>query len=177
MGGSFTDALDTEYKFIALDGIEFMNFWNNELQNPENKDSFPVPAVFFEFNSAENETQNLKTATTNKLATTKDATQFTLHCIGGKYRSEARDEDYLDLIDLADTIYRRINGKNFANCKNIHRIDEYQDIDSAVLMDWTMIFECYLSNIGETELEDANAPVGTVTPEIQSINFDPNPYL
>ena len=173
MGGDFLDACETKYFFAPVEGVKMFSFWNSELLNPETKDSFPVSSVFFEFSSGPNTTQELKIAETNELATTKDMVQFKLHHIGGKYRAECRDEDYLDLIDLADLVYRRINGKTFANCKNIHRIDEFQDINNAVLMDWTAVYECNLSNIGETDLTET----GPVEVEIQQIELDPKPYI
>lgn len=173
LGGEFTDACDTVFNYECIEGVKSFEFWNSELLNPHTKDSFPAGSIFMEFSGSPLVRYDLKTKDTENPATTKDLVRFVLHHIGGKYRAERRYEDYLDLIDLADLTYRRLNGKNFANCKSIHRVDEFQDTNSAVLMDWSAVYECNLSNIGETDLTET----GNVTAEIQQINLDPNPYI
>jgi len=176
LGGTWQDQLGTDHIYTGVTTVQYVNFWNSELTTVSDKDSFPVPAIFFEFTNSPLSTTFARTTLTLDRATTKDEVNFILHFIGAKLRSEERDEDYLDLIDLSDSVYKIINGKSFANCKNIQRIDEIQDINSSVLMDWQSFYKCTLANIGET-LDQQEISAGTVEPEIQQITLDPNPHL
>ena len=128
-GGTFTNCLSKEYVLPGIkDGaenkIKHYMFWNSELINPDQKDNYPNPSVFFEYSNSENVIVQQRISETYDRSNTKDLTEFTLHVIVDKARSKDRDEDYLEQIDLADEIYNAIQGKSFAGVKNINRIRE-----------------------------------------------------
>ncbi len=158
LGGDYTDGFEAESTFEALAPIKYMNFWNSELTGPEAKDNYPVFALFFELSNSQNYLQYQKTGETDNVATTKDLTEFTLHLVSPKLRSEQRDEDYLEMLDTADLIFNRIQDKTAAGIQNIKRIRESQDINNKVLMDWQMVFTVNLTNCGSTDLVDAQDP-------------------
>ena len=158
LGGTFTDACDIEYTFTGVEEIKFFMFWNSELLNTDTKDGFPTPAVFFEYSNSELELIQQRISETYDIATWKDITEFTLHLIYKKARSEDREEDYLEQIDLADKVTRAIQGKSLTYIKNIRRIRENQDNNSQVDMDWQITFITNTTNEGESSLVDANDP-------------------
>jgi len=172
LGGTYIDYLNNTYTYAALTSIRHYGFWNNELTNPDKKDTYPVPAVFFEVANTNLLRQESKTNISEKNATTKDNAEFILHLIMGKFSSEVRENDYLDQIDLADTITNRITGRNCANIHNIRRISERQDPNSEVLMDWQMTFNATITNIGLTVQVDANdEEVNPEAPVLQEFNL------
>ena len=159
LGGTYTDGFDEAKTFVAIAALKHMGFWNSELINPELKDNYPVFAVFFEFSNSDNYLINQKTNETSSYATTKDLVQFALHLISPKNRSEDRDEDYLEMIDLADLIYRRMQDRSAAGIQDIRRVREFMDINNTVLMDWQIVFNVNLTNCGDTDQVDANDPL------------------
>lgn len=157
MTGTFTDCLDNVYTFTTDLGVKHFGFWNSQIANPSQHSNFPAPAVFFELSGNDLMQQHLKVSITEDRATVKDDITFKLHFIGGKQRSEdATEDDYLDLIDLADSVFAILNGRSFSGCKDIFRTDEVQDIESRVLMDYQATYKCQLINFGTSDRVDAN---------------------
>jgi len=156
LGGAYTDLLESEHTFEPLEFIKHFSFWNSELLEPEQKDNYPVFAVFFDFFNSDINTQYQKTSETNDLATTKDLIEFTLHLISPKHSAENRETDYLDMLDNAELIYKRLHQKSAAGIKDIRKVRESMDINNSVLMDWQIVFAVNLTNCGETSLVDAS---------------------
>ena len=173
LGGNYTDGLEEIKTFEALAPIKHLGFWNSELTEPEQKDTYPVFALFFEFSNSQNYLQYQKTGETDNVATTKDLAEFTLHLVSPKLRSEQRDEDYLEMLDTADLIFNRIQDKTAAGIQNIKRIRESQDINNEVLMDWQMVFTVNLTNCGNSDLVNAQDPeVNPSAPVEQDIQME-----
>jgi len=156
-GGTYTDEIrDVDYIFAGIPGIKFFGVWNSESASAETKDNYPTPAVFFEWSKVDKSMSQTRQRITDDYATSKDDVNFTLYVISGKYRSENREADYLDNIDLMALIFSQIQDKGFSGCKDLEKESESIDHNSNVLLFSSITFSATVTNVGQTSLVDAN---------------------
>jgi len=156
IGGAFTDNLDNIFTESGIPAIKEFEFWNSQLTDYENKDNIFLPALFFEFNEISTQKSNLSSSMTDSYFSSKDTVNFTLHLITDKPSAENRENDYLDMLDLAEVIFSKIQGKGFSNCIEIVKSGEVYDSNSGVLQDWQISFDAIITNTGLNVSENAN---------------------
>ena len=95
--------------------IKHWDVWNDNVERDGEVDSFPTPAVFFEWTSAlweestEGSTQNIDDSLPNQ----KGTLDFTLHIVIKKSQTEEKDE--IDHFDIEELVYKAVHFKTIAD--------------------------------------------------------------
>ena len=161
----------------AVPGIKHFDVWNENLERDGEVDSFPTPAVFFEWSSSvwdlstEGSVENLDDVRPNQ----KGKLQFTLHIVISK--SNVEDEDEVFHYDVEELVYDAIHFKTVLNPDNdfiegkIQRFSDEVILRHNVWRDWPVIYsvdviECGATGIDDGSLEDAQPVDFEVTPEL-----------
>lgn len=97
----------------AIPEIKHWDYWNDNVQRDGTVDSFPTPAVFFEYTgavweqSSSGSTQNID----DKVPNQKGELSFALHIVIKK--SETEDKDEIRHFDIEDLVYKAVHFKSF----------------------------------------------------------------
>lgn len=171
-GGSYIDANDIEYEFDGIADIKHFAFWNNSI-NTGQHDNYPLPAVFFQLTNTNVIRNDNKIAETYSRISTKENCEFILHVIDNKMESDNKNENYLNILDIAQTVIETLTNISVANIRNILHISDEFDSDSQFIIDFPITFKCTLSNIGVSTLTDANdIDVNPSAPVVFSIDIE-----
>lgn len=157
--------------------IKHIDIWNDNVERDGEVDSFPAPAVFFEWTaglwnpSSKGSTQNLD----DKIPNQHGDLQFTLHIVIKKSKTEEKDE--LDHYDIEQKVYEAIHFQTVLNPDNdfieskIQRSSDDTILRHDVWRDWPVVYsvgviECGLTGIDDGSLEDAQPVDFEVEPEL-----------
>lgn len=155
-GGEYIDLLGNSETFLQIEGVKHFNFWNNNIVHGGQSDSFPLTAVFFELTNTNKERIHHSIPETNSRQTQRDKVEFTLHIVTGKMHTEAKENNWIDALDIAETIYLKLLNKTKPGIQNITKVSEGFDNDSQQLIDYRLNFECILINEGDGMLVNRN---------------------
>ena len=156
--------------------IKHWDVWNDNIERDGEVDSFPTPAVFFEWSagtwqpSTVGSTQNFDDILPNQ----NGDLQFTLHIVIKKSKLQEKDE--LDHYDIEQLVYEAVHFKTVLNPEldfiegKIQRFSDENILRHKVWRDWPVVyalrvFECGKTGIGESII-DAQPVDFEVQPEL-----------
>jgi len=158
-GGTYTDANDDNqtYTFAGISAVKHYDFWNQDLDKIGETSAIPCPAVLYEYNVVDTEFAQLRTSEYNVKGNVVDVVQITLHVIVKKVSAaNISENNYLDCIDLVETIRQNIEGRHFLGITDgLRKVSEVVDVNSQTLMDGQITFTCKVTNCAITDSEDS----------------------
>lgn len=161
--------------------IKHWDIWNDNVERDGEVDSFPTPAVFFEWSSGvwepsiEGSVGNLDDKRPNQ----NGNLEFTLHIVIKKSQTEEKDELYH--FDIEDLVYNSVHFKGITDADNdfiegkIQRVSEDTVLRHKVWRDKPVtysvkVLECGTSSVEDGGLQDAQPVVFDVVPELTISN-------
>lgn len=165
--------------------INHWDIWNDNVERDGEVDSFPVPAVFFEWTQSSWEkstvgsTQNFDDILPNQHGNL----EFTLHIVIKKSKTEEKDE--LDHYEIEQLVYEAVHFKTVLNPDvdfiegKIQRSFDETILRHKVWRDWPVkytveVLECGKSGINDGSLTDAQPVDFEVEPELVIPNTPKN---
>ena len=157
--------------------IKHFDVWNDNVERDGEVDSFPVPAVFFEWtagiweNSSVGSSENLDDIIPNQ----NGNLEFTLHIVIKK--SSTEDVAELEHYDVEQLVYEATHFKTVLNPDmdfiegKIQRIGEETILRNDVWRDWPVVYGLRVLECGKTGIDD-----GTLV-DAQPVDFEVEPEL
>jgi len=157
--------------------IKHFDIWNDTVERDGEVDSFPAPAVFFEWTAGLWDTSTVGSTDNydDVLPNQKGKLQFTLHIVIKKTQTEEKDE--LDHYDIEQLIYEAIHFQTILNPEldfiegKIQRIADDTILRHKVWRDWPVVYEVNVLECGKSGIDD-----GSLT-DAQPVDFEVEPEL
>lgn len=122
--------------------IQYVDLWNNQVDDAEESEAFDTPAVFIEFKSIRWRTLGNKTQEGN--------INLTLHIITKKNASTSNNSKFqdeeLDALDLPDKIFTKLQNFRPTNSSYMVRTDTNFDNNNKELQDTKETYEFTILN-------------------------------
>lgn len=162
---------------VAIPEIKHFDVWNDNIERDGEVDSFPTPAVFFEW------TKGLWEASIKGKIDNRDDLfpnqngdlEFTLHIVIKK--TSVEDQDELLHYDIEDLVYKAVHFQSILDPNSdfiegkIQRFADDTILRHKVWREWPVVYtvrvlECGLSGIDSGDLTDAQPADFEVVPEL-----------
>lgn len=152
--------------------IKHFDVWNDNVERDGEVDSFPTPAVFFEWSSSVWEKSSVGSTENfdDKIPNQNGSLEFTLHIVIQKVSTE--DVAELEHYDIEQLVYEAVQFQTVLNPEldfiegKIQRLTDIPILRNQVWRDWPVVYsvnvlECGKTGIDDGTLEDA-APFDVV---------------
>lgn len=163
--------------------IKHFDVWNDNVERDGEVDSFPTPAVFFEWSSSLWEASSVGSTENydDKIPNQNGNLEFTLHIVIKK--SSTEDKAELEHYDIEQLVYEAVQFKTVLNQEldfiegKIQRLSDEPILRHQVWRDWPVVYsvrvlECGLTGIDDGSLVDAQPFEFVIEPELLIENND-----